>query len=119
LQKLKDQNLRKVEISHRRALASTTYDIDEIVHLLSVHFKVSKDKVLSTYPYRGYGVYLSRRQTPYSNTEIGRYFGGLTYSAVTKIGTRLKERMRKDERLRGEVRTLEARLSRVNGLLPK
>ena len=104
-----------MEISHRRALASTTYDIDEIVHLLSVHFKVSKDKVLSTYPYRGYGVYLSRRQTPYSNTEIGRYFGGLTYSAVTKIGTRLKERMRKDERLRGEMSTLETRLSRVKG----
>jgi hypothetical protein len=115
LQKLKDQNLRKLEISHRRALTSTLPNIDEIVHLLSIHFKVSKDKVLSSYPYRGYAIYLSRKHTPYSNVEIGRYFGGITYSAVTKIGTRLREKMRGDERLRGEMRSLEERLSLVKG----
>ena len=113
-QRLKDQNLGKVEISHRRALSSTASDIHEIVRLLSVHFKVPEGKVVSTYPYRGYGVYLSRRHTHCSNVEIGRYFGGLTYSAVTKIGTRLRERMRKDERLRGEMKVLEEKLSRVS-----
>ncbi len=115
LQKLKDQNLRKLEISHRKALTSTLSDVDEIVHLLSVHFKVSKEKVISTYPYRAYGIYLSRKHTPCSNVEIAKYFGGLTYSAVTKIGTRLRERMKKDQRLRDEVRKLEEVLSRVKG----
>jgi len=79
-----------------------TSDIDETVHLLSVHFKVPKEKVLSSYPYRGYGIYLSRKHTPCSNAEIGRYFGGLTYSGVTKIGTRLRKRMRGDEEPGGE-----------------
>ena len=90
-----------------RWIMRNTSDIDETVRLLSVHFKVPKGKVLSSYPYRGYGIFLSRKHTPCSNAEIGRYFGGLTYSGVTKIGTRLRERMRKDERVRGKMRNLE------------
>ena len=115
LEKLEDQNLRKPEISHRKALTSTVSGIDEIVHLISNHFKVPKAKAISSYPYRGYGVYLSRKHTPCSNVEIGKYFGGLTYSAVTKIGTRLRERMKNDQRLTGELRKLEQMLSRVKG----
>ena len=30
-----------------------TSDVDETVHLLSVHFKVPKERVLSSYPYKG------------------------------------------------------------------
>ena len=115
LQQLKVQNLRKVEISHRRALTLMLSDMDEIVRLLCVHFKVPKERILSSYPYRGYGVFLSRKHTLCSNAEIGRYFGGLTYSGGTKIGTRLRERMRGDEGLRGEIRNLEEKLSRVKG----
>jgi len=37
---------------------------------------------------------------------MGRYFGGISYSAVTKIGTRLKERMRQVQRLRSEMREM-------------
>jgi len=91
-----------------------TFDIDETVHLLCVHFKVPKERVLSSYPYRGYGVFLSRKHTPCSNAEIGKYFGGLTYSEVTKIRTRLRERMTGDEGPRGEIRNLEEKLSRVS-----
>jgi hypothetical protein len=47
--------------------------------------------------------------------ERGKYFGGITYSTVTKIGTRFKERMRGGERLRDEIRRLEEKLSRVKG----
>jgi REP element-mobilizing transposase RayT len=115
LQRVNEQSLRTKEVSHRRVLSSTTSDIDEIVHLLSIHFKVSKEKVISSPPYKVYAVYLVRKHTPFSNTEIGKYFGGITYSAVTKIGTRFKERMRKDERLRSEVVDLEKKLSRVKG----
>lgn len=115
LEQLKDQILRKAEISHRRALGSILSDMDEIVHLLSVHFKVPKDRVIFSYPYKGYGVYLSRKYSSCSNVEIGRYFGGLSHSAVTKIGARLREKMKGDERLRGEIRDLEERLSRVKG----
>jgi len=103
------------ETSHRRALTSAALDIDEIVHFLSIHFKVSEEKVKSTSPYKRCAIYLTRRQTPFSNTEIDKYFGGITYSTVTKVGTRFKERMREDKRLRDEMSSLENELSRVKG----
>ena len=78
------------ETSHRRALTSTALDIDGIVHFLDIYFKVSEEKVESTSPYKRYAIYLTRKHTPFSNTEIGKYFGGITYSAVTKVGTRFK-----------------------------
>jgi putative transposase len=115
LQRLNDRDFQKKEISYRRALGSTTSDIDEIVDLVSNQFKVSREKVQATSPYRGYAVYLARKHTPFSNTEIGKYFGGISYSAVTKIGTRIKDRMRKDRRLREEMTKLQKGLSRVKG----
>jgi chromosomal replication initiation ATPase DnaA len=78
-------------------------------------FKVSREKVRETSPYKGYAVYLARKHTPLSNTEIGRYFGGISYSAVTKIGTRIKGRMEKDKKLRREMIQLQEELSRVKG----
>ncbi len=115
LQRLNDQSLQSKETSHRRALTSTTLDIDEIIHILSIHFRVPKEKVITSSPYKGYAVYLARRHTPFSNSEIGKYFGGITYSAVTKMGTRFKERMREEGELRGDIRVLEEKLSRVKG----
>ena len=78
-------------------------------------FNASREKVLSASPYKGYGVYLARKHTAFSNIEIGRYFGGISYSAVTKIGTRIKERMKRNEKLRREMLALEKTLSRVKG----
>jgi chromosomal replication initiation ATPase DnaA len=63
-------------------------------------------------------VYLARKHTPFTNTEKGRYFGGVSYSAVTKIGTRIKDRMRKDRKLGEKMIQLQERLSRVKGCPP-
>lgn len=115
LQRLNDQDLGSKETSHRRALGSRNLDIDEIVQLLSKHFRVPKEKVVTSSPYKGYAVYLARRHTPFSNSEIGGYFGGISYSAVTKIGTRLKERMEEDRELRADIKGLEETLSLVKG----
>lgn len=115
LQRLHDQDFQKKEISHRRSLGAITSDIDEIVGLVCDQFKVSREKIQSLSPYKGYAVYLARKHTPFSNTEIGRYFGGISYSAVTKIGTRIKDRMRKDRKLREDLTKLQEELSRVKG----
>ena len=74
-----------------------------------------KEKVQRTSPYKKYAAYLAWKHTPFSNTEIGRYFGGISYSAVTKIGTKVKDRMRKDRKLREEMVKLQEGLSRVKG----
>ena len=71
--------------------------------------------MMSSAPYKNYAVYLSRKYTPLSNTEIGRYFGGISYSAVTKIGTRLKHRIAADDSLQQEMDRIEGEMSRVKG----
>jgi len=115
LDRLNDQDVQKKETSHRRFLGAIASDMGEIVDLVRNQFKVSMEQVVSTSPYKGYAVYLARKHTPFSNTEIGRYFGGISYFAVTKVGTRIKDRMRKDRRLREEMIELQKGLSRVKG----
>jgi REP element-mobilizing transposase RayT len=102
------------ETAQRRVLSSSASGIDEIVHVLSLHFNVTEETVLSTSPYRSYALYLARKHTPVSSTDIGRAFGGITCSAVTKMGARLKERMEKDKALRKEIGRIEEKLSYVN-----
>jgi hypothetical protein len=113
LQHAKD--LQNKDISHRRTISSTMSRIDEIVEILSQYFAVSQEAIISSTFYKNYAVYLSRKYTPLSNTEIGRYFGGISYSAVTKIGTRLKHRIEEDDSLRQEMDRIEAEMSRVKG----
>ena len=99
LQRLGGQSLQNKDICHRRVLASTTLDINEVVRLLSTHFNIPEDKTTHASPYKGYAVYLVRKHTPIPNTEIGRYFGNISFSAVSKIVTRLKAKMKEDKGL--------------------
>ena len=64
---------------------------------------------------KGYDVYLVRKHTPLSNTEIGRYLGNISFSAVTKIVTRLKAKMKEDKGLKAEIDEIEEKLSCVKG----
>jgi putative transposase len=115
LHRVKEQGLQSKEISHGRALKAGALGMNEIIDFICDAFKISKEQAVSDSPYKGYGVYLARRHTVFSNAEIGRYFGGISYSAVTKIGTRIKERMKGDVNLREAIESLEKRLSRVKG----
>jgi putative transposase len=103
----------KPEVSFRRNLRTT--DLDEIVALVSVHFKVPQETVLTTPPYRAYSVYLAKRLTSLSNPEIGARLGHITFSAVTKIASRLKARMKENRGIGKELEKLERKLSHVKG----
>ena len=61
-----------------------------------------------------YALYLAPKYTPVAITAIGRYCN-VTCSAVTKMGTRLKQRLEKDRTLSGTMRRIEEGLSHVNG----
>ena len=113
LERIRPEALDDPEVSNRKALRATT-SIDDIVRTLSDYFHEPKERIVSAQPYRSYAVYLARQYTPCSNPEIGTRFE-ITYSAVTKIGTRLKERMMADRKLSGLIREIEAELSRVKG----
>jgi len=114
LKRLDTDTIHKNETSYKRALSST-HDIEEIIRMLSLHFKVSEDEIINASPYKAYAVYLSRNYTPASNIQIGKYFGKISSSAVTKIRSRIKERMAKDKKVRQEMAKIEDDLSRVNG----
>jgi REP element-mobilizing transposase RayT len=114
LKRLDTDTIHKNETSYKRALSST-HDIEEIIRMLSLHFKVSEDEIINASPYKTYAVYLSRNYTPASNTQIGKYFGNISSSAVTKIRSRIKEKMAKDKKIRQEMAKIEDDMSRVNG----
>jgi len=114
LKRLDTNVIHKRETSYKKALSSA-HDIEEIVRMLSLHFKVTEERIIHTSPYRTYAIYLSRNYTPVSNTQIGQYFGNITCSAVTKIGSRMKERMAKNKKAREEMAKVEGKLSHVNG----
>ena len=113
LERIKSEALESHEVSNRKALQSLT-SVEEIVKALSEYFEVPEAKVISSAPYKAYAVYLSRKHTTGTNAEIGRYFG-ISYSAVTKVGTRLKKRAENNRKLEREMEGLEARVSRVKG----
>jgi len=99
----------------RRKMLSSTADVEGIIQSLSRHFSVPKETVITTSPYRSYALYLTRKHTPVSSTDIGRYFGNISCSAVTKMAARLKAKMENDKALREEMENIEERLSDVNG----
>jgi len=45
-------------------------------------------------------IYLVKKWTDINNTKIGDLFGGLSYSAVSKINTRFSEKLKPDKKLR-------------------
>jgi REP element-mobilizing transposase RayT len=114
LKRLDTETIGKREISYKKALSST-HDIEGIIRVLSLHFKVTEEQIIHTSPYRTYAIYLSRNHTPVSNTQIGQYFGGISCSAVTKTASRLKERIEKDKKVREEMRKIEGKLFIVKG----
>jgi chromosomal replication initiation ATPase DnaA len=113
LQRLNDTD--RKQISCRKTLHASTVDLDDIVALVAARFKISKERALTSSPYRNYAVYLSKKHTALSNPQIGAYFGNITFSAVTKIASRLAARMKKDRSAGIAVEKLEKKLSTVKG----
>jgi len=111
LQRLKDTD--RKEISYRKTLHASAIDLDDLVALVAARFKISKEKALTSSPYRNYAVCLSKKHTALSNPQIGAYFGNITFSAVTKIASRLAARMKKDRSARVAMEKLEKKLSSV------
>lgn len=77
LKDLKEEQLQKKDVSHRKALKSIFY-IEDILDALSVFFKESKEKILSAKSgeLRKIAIYALKRHTGASNRQIGECFRG-------------------------------------------
>jgi len=113
LERVKTSVIQNREISHRRQLQSA-YALDRIVESVAVHFGVSIGELKSSKGlYRNVTIYLVKKWTGINNTEIGDLFGGLSYSAVSKINTRFSDTLKTDKKLRRGVREIMDHLSHV------
>ena len=110
---LEDMDLDKVDISNRRELKSR-YSSEEIIKKVSMGLNVSTGIIVNSEKkeYRAIAVYLMKRYTSLTNKEIGRIFGNLSYSGVSKVNRRFEEKMKSNRILKMKVEKI---MSNVKG----
>ncbi len=100
------------DISSRRLLAPLA--LDDVVGIISKTLGVTLDEVLSGM-HRNMAIYCAKTFTGFTNPEIGQYFGGLSYSAVTKVKGRFEKILRSDRAMKRTFEKIKAGISRFKG----
>lgn len=113
---LENEKVERGEVSHRKALRGCTC-MEEVLSVLCGHYGVALEEIAGNKrsEARKAGIYLLKKFTGATNNEIGELFGGLSYSAVTKIAQSFSMLMVKDKELEGRVRKLEGQISVFKG----
>ncbi len=118
LSRLKDEDFQKEEISNRRFLKAE-YGEGEILQAVCEYFNVTRQQALKSSrekmkrrEFRNIAIYLIKKYTGITNSQLGELFGGISYSAVAKAHQRFEARLKKDNKLR---RTVNAVMSNVKG----
>ncbi|HDO21614.1 MAG TPA: transposase [Nitrospirae bacterium] len=116
LKKLKRQYLQRGDISHRRQLMGR-HDMEEIIELVAQECGVTKDDILKgrDREARKAAVYLTKKHTEVTNREIGKRFGGVSYSAVSKVVERTEREMEENRNMRRRINRMNRKLSPVKG----
>ena len=65
--------------------------------------------------FRDISIYLMKKFTSLSNSEIGHFFGDLTYSAVAKVYQRLEKKMINNQITQHEIEKIMKKLSTFKG----
>jgi len=112
LSRLGSEQIEKAEVSHRKALHASM-GVEETIDMMCAHYGVTREELTRrSSEARNACIYLLKKHTCASNGEIGEMFGGLTYSAVTKISQAFAKRMEEDRKLREMVAGIVAEISR-------
>jgi REP element-mobilizing transposase RayT len=102
------------EVSHRKAFRSADYEF--MLGQISSYFRVKlKDLLNGKGDKRNLAVYLLKTHSGLTNRHIGEIFGGISYSAVTRVWERLKEKAKGDQALALWLNDLNKILSNVKG----
>ena len=114
LKRIKQEYLDKEGISQRKALRKK-YDMNELLIQVAGKYKVAPEDILRGIPAdaKKVAVYVLKRNSGLNNREIGEQFGGLTYSAVAKICSRLEEKIERNRSIERVVASIERNLSNV------
>ena len=116
LARLENEQVEGGEISHRKALRAHT-GTEEILSSLCGHYGVAFEEIVEDKrsEARKAGIYLLKRYSGATNNEIGELFGGLSYSAVTKIAQTFSMLMSEDKELQGRIRKVVGKFSLFKG----
>ncbi len=116
LKKLKRETLQRKDISHRRQLMER-HGMEEIIDMVAREYGITADDVLKNRvgEARKTAVYVIKKHTTVTNREIGEQFGGISYSAVSKVVERTEREMKENRSLMRRVNRLEWQLSQVKG----
>ena len=116
LSRLANEQLEGAEISHRKALR-TGAGVEEIVSALYEHYGVTLEEIAGNRrsQARNAGIYLLKKYTGATNTEIGELFGGLSYSAVAKISQNFSKQLANDKDMQCVIKKIQEQISIFKG----
>ncbi|NVL90057.1 MAG: transposase [Desulfobacterales bacterium] len=116
LSKLREEDLHREDISHRRELIAA-YRLEEVIDSICVYFDIPRDELPGNKnrEYRNIAIYLLRKHTGLTNKQVGQLVGNISYSAVSKAYQRFSEKLKKDKVLKKKVGKIVSNLSNVKG----
>ena len=104
---------RPKHVSAGRGLSQRS-DLDKVMAALSSSLAVPRKALLkSVGTTRNLAIFFVKKYTSLTNPEIGALFGGLTYSAVTKVCIRLGKAAGTDPHLTRQIADIERAISRI------
>jgi len=111
LSKLKDLDLLSKETSYRNKL-DTTYKSDEIIRAVSEYFRISNDAVIKDKKeIRNISIYLMKKMTGMTNSQIGKIFDDFSCSGVAKVYKRMSIAINNNRATRKMAGDIKANLS--------
>jgi len=115
LRKMEGKDVQRQDISYRRQLRVTQGE-EGILNAICSYFKVSRDVIKEDKRVlRNIAIYFIKKYTGLTNREIGSFFGGISYSAITRVYQRFGEKMLEHRDLRKQIEEIGNILSNVKG----
>jgi len=89
---------------------------EKVIDVVAEHFQVTRHDVIKSKGLcRSVAIHLTKKHTGMTNRQIGEYFGGLSYSAVTKVQERLLAKAGKDIKVMKTIKAISNKMSNVKG----
>jgi len=115
LRRMEGRDVRRQDISYRRQLR-VAKDVEEIIHAIGSYFNVTREVILEDKRVlRNTAIYLGKKYTALTNREMGDLFGGISYSAITRVYQRFGQKILKNRNLRKQIEEIGNILSNVKG----
>ena len=115
LNTLKEGVVSRKETSHRKVL-ETAFESDVVVNAVSDYFGIEEEAVRNDKKrYRNISIYIMKKYTEMTNSQIGQNFNELSFSAVSKVYQRVSKDVEGNRAMRKDVDSILSILSQFKG----